>query len=113
LHALAFKLYGASTIKFKWNWSLFRFNIQANDFVLSKRKYYLVCIITFFIFSVLPLILAFFAGGLWLFALLSLSFFHALYAMKDLAVCSYLYKFSNCYIYSSEENQTIFYKSVP
>lgn len=113
LQALCFKVYGASSIKFNWNWNLFRFNIQANDFVLSKRNYYLICIITFLIFSILPFILAFFTNGIWLFGLLSLSFFHALYAMKDLAVCSYLYKFANCYIYSSEENKTIFYKSLP
>jgi len=113
LHATFFKLYGAKNIKFKWNWNLFRFIIQASDFVLSKRNYYLICILTFFIFSVLPLILAFYVDGVWLFTLLSLSFFHALYAMKDLAICSYLYKFPDCYIYSSSENKTIFYKSIP
>jgi hypothetical protein len=113
LHALSFKIYGANAIKFKWNWNLFRFNIQTNDFVLSKRNYYLICIVTFFIFSVLPFTLAFFVNGVWLFVLLSLSFFHALYAMKDLAVCSYLFKFPNCYIYSSEENKTVFYRSLP
>lgn len=113
LHAISFKFYGAKAIKMRWNWNLFRFNIQANDFVLSKKKYYLICGFTFFVFSLLPLIIAFFASGVWLFALLSLSFFHALYAMKDLAVCSYLYKFQNCYIYSAEEDKTIFYKTIP
>lgn len=113
IHSLAFKFLGAKSIKFKWNWSLFRFNVQANDFVLSKRKYYAICGITFFLFSILPFLLAFYADGVFLFALLSLAFFHALYAMKDLAVCSYLYKFPNCYIYSAEENKTIFYKSIP
>lgn len=113
IHSLAFKFFGAKSIKFNWNWSLFRFNVQANDFVLSKRKYYLICSITFFIFSILPFILAFYADGIMLFTLLSLAFFHALYAMKDLAVCSYLYKFLNCYIYSSEENKTVFYRSIP
>ncbi len=113
IHALAFKLFGAKSIKFKWNWSLFRFNVQASDFVLSKRKYYVICFITFFLFSILPFTFAFYSDGILLFTLLSLSFFHALYAMKDLAVCSYLYKFPNCYVYSSEENKTIFYKSIP
>lgn len=113
IHAMFFKLYGAKHIKIKWNWSLFRFNVQANDFTLSKRKYYTICIITFSLFSILPFILAFYTNGVILFTLLSLSFFHALYAMKDLAVCSYLYKFPNCYIYNSEENKTIFYKTLP
>ncbi|WKK75403.2 DUF3267 domain-containing protein [Marivirga salinae] len=113
IHSLAFKFFGAKSIKFKWSWSLFRFNVQANDFVLSKKKYYLICSITFFLFSILPFILAFYTDGIILFTLLSLSFFHALYAMKNLAVCSYLYKFPNCFIYSSEENKTIFYKSIP
>lgn len=113
IHSLAFKYYGAKSIRFKWNWNLFRFNVQANDFVLSKRKYYLICGFTFILFSILPFILAFFADRILLFTLLSLSFFHALYAMKDLAVCSYLYKFPNCFIYSSEENKTVFYKSIP
>ncbi|WP_296618534.1 DUF3267 domain-containing protein [Marivirga sp.] len=113
IHALIFRFFGASSIKFKWNWNLFRFNVQANDFVLSKKKYFFTCIITFFLFSILPFVLAFYTDGILLFTLLSLSFFHALYAMKDLAVCSYLYKFPNCYIYSSEENKTIFYKSIP
>jgi len=112
-HALVFKYFGAKSIKFNWNWNLFRFNVQANDFILSKKRFYLICSITFFLFSILPFILAFFTDGVLLFTLLSLSFFHALYAMKDLAVCSYLFKFPNCYIYSSEENKTIFYKSLP
>ncbi len=113
IHSLAFKYFGARSIKFKWNWSLFRFIVQANDFVLSKNRFYIICGITFFIFSVLPLLSAFFVDGVLLFTLLSLSFFHALYAMKDLAVCSYLYKFPNCYIHSSEEDKTVFYKSLP
>ncbi len=113
LHAIVFKLYGAKSIKFKWNWSLFRFTIQAKDFILSKRKYYAICSITFFLFSILPFVLAFYADGILLFILLSLSFFHALYAMKDVAVCSYLYKFTSCYIYSSEEGKTVFYKTLP
>jgi hypothetical protein len=113
IHSLAFKFFGAKSIKFKWNWSLFRFNIQANDFVLSKNRFYFICGFTFILFSILPFALAFYADGILLFTLLSLSFFHALYAMKDLAICSYLYKFPNCYIYSSEENKTIFYKSIP
>jgi hypothetical protein len=112
IHAISFRFFGAKSIKFKWNWNLFRFNVQANDFVLSKKKYYFICSLTFFLFSILPFMLAFFVDGVTLFTLLSLSFFHALYAMKDLAVCSYLYKFPNCYIYSSEENKTIFYKSL-
>ncbi|WKV10524.1 DUF3267 domain-containing protein [Marivirga harenae] len=113
VHALSFKFFGAKTINFRWNWNLFRFNVQANDFVLSKKSYFLICAFTFFLFSVIPLMAAFYATGVWLFVLLSLSFFHALYALKDLAVCSYLYKFPNCYIYSSDEDKTIFYKSLP
>jgi len=113
IHALAFKFFGARRIKFKWNWGLFRFSVQANDFILSKRKYYLICGITFFLFSILPFLLAFYTSGITLLILLSLSFFHALYITKDLAVCSYLYKFPNCYIYNSEENKTVFYKSLP
>jgi hypothetical protein len=113
IHAIAFKSLGAKRIKFSWNWALFRFHIQAKDFTLSKREYYVLCSITFFLFSVLPFLLAFYANGVSLFILLSLSFFHALYAMKDLAVCSYLYRFSSCYIFSSEENKTVFYKTLP
>jgi len=113
IHAMFFKLLGAKGIKFTWNWGLFRFNVQANDFVLSKRKYYLICLFTFALFSVLPFILALYTTGVVSLALFSLSFFHALYASKDLAVCSYLYKFPNCYIYSAKENKTVFYKTLP
>ncbi|BDD15977.1 hypothetical protein MATR_28020 [Marivirga tractuosa] len=113
IQVIFFKLYGAKHVKFKWNWSLFRFNVQANDFTLSKWRYYGICLVTFSLFSILPFLLAFYADGAILFTLLSLSFFHALYAMKDLAVCSYLYKFPNCYIYSSEQDKTVFYKTLP
>jgi hypothetical protein len=113
IHSIIFKIFGAKKIKFNWNWGLFRFKIQANDFVMSKKKYYLTCSLTFFLFSILPFAVAFYVDGILLFTLLALSFFHALYAMRDLAVCSYLYKFSNCYMYSTEENKTVFYKSVP
>lgn len=113
IHALFFKLYGANHIKFKWNWSLFRFNVQATDFTLSKMRYYIISGITFTLFSVLPFILAFYSEGTLLFTLLSLSFFHALYATKDLAVCSYLYNIPDSYIYNSEEDKTVFYKTLP
>ena len=43
IHAIAFKSLGAKRIKFCWNWGLFRFHIQANDFTLSKQKYYVLC----------------------------------------------------------------------
>jgi hypothetical protein len=113
IQTIFFKIYGAEKVNFKWNWKLFRFKIQATDFVVSKRKYYLICSFTFILFSILPFILAFYSANTVLFALLSLSFFHALYAMKDLAVCSYLHKFPNCFIYSSEDNKIIFYKALP
>jgi hypothetical protein len=113
VHGLSYKLLGVEKIKFKWNWKLLRFDVQAFDFAISKSKYYLICAITLFLFSVIPFMLAVAFSGEVIFGMLSLSFFHALYSIKDIAICSYLYKFKNCFIYnSSDENKTVFYKSL-
>lgn len=112
VHSLYFRLNGASKLIFSWNYKHLHLNIRAREFVLSKKKYFGICIFTFALFSVAPFIIALYSSGVVVVFLLAISFFHALYALKDLAVCSYLHKFRQCYIYNSVDNETEFYTAM-
>lgn len=112
-HALAYKILGCKHLFFQWSWKKLRFYVRPIDFVISNRQYYMICSIPFFLLSILPLALAFFTDGMLMLFFLSMSFFHALYAMKDFSIMSYLSKYKNSFIFTPKgENKTMVYKSL-
>lgn len=113
LHAISFRILGCRNLFFQWSWKKLRFYVRPIDFVISNHQYYIICSIPFFLLSILPLMLAFFTSGTLMLFFLSMSFFHALYAMKDFSIMSYLSKYKNSFIYTPKgENKTMVYKSI-
>jgi hypothetical protein len=112
IHSFFYKLLGAKKVVFKWSKRLLRFNIYSSDFVLSKKNYYVISLVAFLLFSVTPFALSFFFNNVLFLLLQSLSIFHSFYALKDLAVCSYLYKHHNSYLHIGQDERTVFYKNI-
>jgi len=112
IHSFFYKLLGAKKVVFKWSKRLLRFNIYSSDFVLSKKNYYVISLVAFLLFSVTPFALSFFFNNVLFLLLQSLSIFHSFYALKDLAVCSYLYKHRNSYLHIGQDERAVFYKNI-
>ncbi|WNB18568.1 DUF3267 domain-containing protein [Marivirga arenosa] len=112
IHSFFYKLLGAKKVVFKWSKRLLRFNIYSSDFVLSKKNYYVISLVAFLLFSVTPFTLSFFFNNVLFLLLQSLSIFHSFYALKDLAVCSYLYKHHNSYLHIGQDERAVFYKNI-
>ncbi len=113
IQALLLKTKGSKVINIKWSWKRLSIKVNAPDFAISKKYFFIMSLLPFAIFSLLPLILSYFSGEYIFFLLISTAFFHALFSMKDFALLSYLFKHKNSFIYhETDGNKTLVYKAI-
>ncbi len=113
LQGLLLKAWGSKIVKVQFNWKKISVNVYSPDFAINKKHLIILSIFPFLIFSVIPLLLAFFADNYYFFAAISIAFFHSLYTMKDFALLSYLHKKPDHFIvYEFNSIKTLIYTPI-
>ncbi len=112
VHAVAYRLQGATHTSYDANWRKFYFMAMADQFVANRKEFSIVALAPFVTISALSLVALPFVPMLWSFSLWSLIALHTLFCGGDFGLLSYFETFKNAELVTYDDKQkkeTYFY----
>ncbi len=106
IHVLAYKSQGADQTSYDVNLKKFYFMAIADNFVATRKEFQIVALAPFTTITTVLLVLLFFAGNLWIFAILGTLLVHTACCSGDFGLLSYFdfHKDKNVVTYDDKEN---------
>ncbi len=105
IHGLAYRMKGATGIRFGADFKQMLFYVVADRFVLCRKDFYFVALAPFAVINLISIILMFFTNGYWQLFLITFLLLHNIMCIGDFAMVSFFMKHKGKDLYTFDDHK--------